>query len=123
MVNLEAPNIDKPLVDRFARFVGSKFEQIGGQVDYVRADRFGDHLLVRFSGKSNERILLLGHADTVWRAGEVEERPFRIDAGKAMGPGVFDMKAGILLMWMAMQGLLHRGGLSRNVTVLLTSDE
>ena len=55
--------------------------------------------------------------------GEVEKRPFRIDTGKAMGPGVFDMKAGILLMWMAMQGLQQRGGLTRNVTVLLTSDE
>src|SRR5262245_15289545 len=99
MVNLESPSLDKPLVDRFVRFVGSKFEQIGGQVDYVRADHFGDHLRVRFSVKSNERILLLGHTDTVWHAGEVEKRPFRIDSGKAMGPGVFDMKAGILLMW------------------------
>jgi glutamate carboxypeptidase len=92
-------------------------------VDYVRADRFGDHLRVQFHGKSHDRILLLGHTDTVWPAGEVEKRPFRIDAEKAMGPGVFDMKAGILLIWMALQGLQQRGELTRNVTVLLTSDE
>src|SRR5215510_4314089 len=123
MVNLESPSFDKPLVDHFAQFVGSRFEQIGGQVDYVRADRFGDHLRVRFAGQSNERILLLGHTDTVWPAGEVEMRPFRIESGKAIGPGVFDMKAGILLMWMAIQGLLQRGRLTRSVTVLLNSDE
>jgi len=124
MVNLESPSLDKPLVDRFARFVGSKFEEIGGQVDYVPADRFGDHLRVRFTGKSNERVLLLGHTDTVWPAGEVAKRPFQIDAGMAMGPGVFDMKAGILLMWMAVRALKEqRKALIKNVTVLLTSDE
>jgi glutamate carboxypeptidase len=124
MVNKESPSSDKSLVDRFARFVGSKFEELGGQVEYVRADRFGDHLRVRFTGKSNERILLLGHTDTVWAAGEVEKRAFRIDAaGKATGPGVFDMKAGILLMWMAVKGLQQQGLLSKDITLLLTSDE
>jgi glutamate carboxypeptidase len=118
MVNLESPSHDKALVDQFARFIGSKFEQIGGQVDYVLAERFGDHLRVRFTGKSQERILLLGHMDTVWPAGEIQKRPFKIDGGRALGPGVFDMKAGILLMWMA-----ARNGFSKNVTILLTSDE
>lgn len=124
MVNLESPSMDKSLVDKFARFVGSKFEAIGGQLDYVRADRFGDHIRVRFTGKSNERILLLGHTDTVWPAGEAEKRPFRIDAGKATGPGVFDMKAGILLIWMALRTLTdQRERPAKSVTVLLTSDE
>jgi len=123
MVNLESPSLDKSLVDHFARFVGPKFEAIGGRIDYVQTDRFGDHLRARFSGKSSERILLLGHMDTVWPTGEAHKRPFRIDAGKARGPGVFDMKAGILLMWMAIAGLQQRGRLTKNITVLLTSDE
>jgi glutamate carboxypeptidase len=123
MVNLESPSFDKSLVDKFARFVGPKFERLGGQIVYVPADRFGDHLRVRFSGNSNEQILLLGHMDTVWPAGEAEKRPFRIDVGKATGPGVFDMKAGILLMWMAVQGLQNREALTKNITILLTSDE
>jgi glutamate carboxypeptidase len=123
MVNLESPSLDKSLVDHFARFVGPKFEAIGGRIDYVQTDRFGDHLRARFSSKSSERILLLGHMDTVWPTGEAHKRPFRIDAGKATGPGVFDMKAGILLMWMAIAGLQQRGRLTKNITVLLTSDE
>src|SRR5262245_41641687 len=81
MVNMESPSHDKALVDRFARFVGSRFDALGATVEYVRAERFGDHLLARFDGESRERILLLGHTDTVFSAGQAARRPFRIDGG------------------------------------------
>ena len=124
MVSLESPSPDKLLVDRFARFAGSKFQELGGEVDYVPTDRFGDHLRIRFAGRSPDRILLLGHTDTVWPAGEIQKRPFKIDGGKALGPGVFDMKAGILLMWMAVDAVQKvRGGFGKSISVLLTSDE
>ena len=124
MVNMESPSTDKVLVDRFVRFVGSQFEAIGGAVEYVPAERFGDHLLVKFPGKTSNQILLLGHTDTVFPAGEVAKRPFRNMNGKATGPGVFDMKAGILIMWSAIRALLKTGNpLENDVTVLLTSDE
>src|SRR5690349_15194374 len=101
MVNMESPSFDKPLVDKFVRFVGDRFSQIGGKVSYIPAERFGDHLVARFGADSSSRILLLGHTDTVWPAGEIAKRPFNIKDGRATGPGVFDMKAGILLMWLA----------------------
>ena len=124
MVSMESPSFDKPLVDKFVRFAGSRFQEIGGEVEYVATERFGDQMLARFSGKSSDRILLLGHTDTVWPAGEIEKRPFEIGDGRIFGPGVFDMKAGILLMWMAVGALSRmRGALERSVTVLLTSDE
>ena len=124
MVSMESPSFDKPLVDKFVRFVGSRFQEMGGEIEYVATERFGDQMLARFSGKSSDRILLLGHTDTVWPAGEIEKRPFEIGDGRIFGPGVFDMKAGILLMWMAVGALLRmRGALERSVTVLLTSDE
>jgi len=124
MVSMESPSFDKPLVDKFVRFAGSRFQEIGGEIEYVATERFGDQMLARFSGKSSDRILLLGHTDTVWPAGEIEKRPFEIGDGRIFGPGVFDMKAGILLMWMAVGALLRmRGALERSVTVLLTSDE
>jgi len=118
MVAMESPSFDKELVDKFVRFVGARFSEIGGDVEYKRTERFGDHLVARFGGRASGGVLLLGHTDTVWPAGEITKRPFRIDDGRATGPGVFDMKAGILLMWMALQ-------VSRTnpVTVLLTSDE
>jgi glutamate carboxypeptidase len=124
MVNMESPSSDKVLVDRFARFVGSQFETIGGAVDYIPVERFGDHLRVKFPGKTSEKILLLGHTDTVFSVGEVAKRPFQITNGTATGPGVFDMKAGILIMWAALRALRNIGDpLEHAVTVLLTSDE
>jgi glutamate carboxypeptidase len=124
MVAMESPSFDKRLVDQFVRFVGSRFAAIGGSVEFVHADKFGDHLVVRFTGRSSDRVLLLGHTDTVWPAGELPKRPFKIDAGRALGPGVFDMKAGILLIWMAIDALQKSGGgLPNSLTVLLVSDE
>ena len=123
MVNMESPSLDKLLVDGCARFIGSQFKAIGGQVDYIPAVRFGDHLRVRFESPSSESVLILGHIDTVFPSGEALKRPFRIDNGRATGPGVFDMKAGIVLAWWALSDLLEKGALRRSVTVLLTSDE
>jgi tetratricopeptide (TPR) repeat protein len=97
MVQMESPSTDKMLVDRLARFIGSQFERIGGVVDYIPADRFGDQVRIQFQGHSSENILLLGHTDTVFAVGEVAKRPFQIRDGRATGPGVFDMKAGIAL--------------------------
>jgi hypothetical protein len=51
MVNMESPSTDKALVDRFARFIGSQFDAIGGTVDYVPAERFTDHLRINFLGR------------------------------------------------------------------------
>ena len=124
MVHMESPSNEKALVDKFARFAGSQFEALGGVVDYIPAERFGDHLRVRFPGKTSEKILLLGHTDTVFPAGEVAKRPFQIRNGRATGPGVFDMKAGILIAWSAMKALLKsHSPFQQSVTVLLTSDE
>jgi glutamate carboxypeptidase len=124
LVNMESPSTDKVLVDRFARFVGSQFDAIGGAVDFIPVERFGDHLRVNFPGKTSEKILLLGHTDTVFPVGEVAKRPFHITNGTATGPGVFDMKAGILIMWSALRALRNTGNpLEHAITVLLTSDE
>jgi glutamate carboxypeptidase len=124
MVNMESPSTDKALVDKFARFVGSQFEAIGGTVEYVPTEKFGDHLRINFPGKNTNRIILLGHTDTVFPPGEVAKRPFRNTNGRATGPGVFDMKAGILIMWSALRSLMNTGKpLENDITVLLTSDE
>src|SRR5213593_2302019 len=124
MVALESPSFDKPLVDEFVRFVGAQFAAMGGQVEFAHADKFGDHMIARFTGSSSERILLLGHTDTVWPAGEATKRPFKIKGGRAFGPGVFDMKAGILLIAMGIDALQKVDrGLPKCVTVLLVSDE
>jgi glutamate carboxypeptidase len=124
MVNMDSPSTEKTLVDPLVRWIGSQFESVGGSVDYIPDRQFGEHLRVNFTGKKPERILLLGHTDTVFSAGEAIRRPFRIEDGRATGPGVFDMKSGILLMWLALRVLECKQVRPENsVTVLLTSCE
>src|SRR5262252_921480 len=83
MVNMDSPSTDKVLVDRFVRFVGSRFESIGGIAEYIPDQQFGDHLRVTFQGKRSNRVLLLGHTDTVFPVGEAARRPFQIANGNA----------------------------------------
>lgn len=116
MVSMESPSFDKPLTDKFVQFVSEQFT--GGDVSIIPAEKFGNHLRVIYPGTAGNRILLLGHTDTVWPAGELAKRPFKIEGGRALGPGVFDMKSGIVLMLIALAVLKDRP-----VTVLLTSDE
>lgn len=75
------------------------------------------HVVVRTGGPL--RVLLLGHLDTVWPLGTLAARPFAIDDGVLRGPGVFDMKAGLVLALHAVAAL----GAPDGVAVLATSDE
>jgi glutamate carboxypeptidase len=68
--------------------------------------------------------LLLGHIDTVYEAGSLEKMPCHVTNGKMYGPGVFDMKGGIVMMLLAIATLQQQHGwLPRPVTVLLNPDE
>ena len=68
--------------------------------------------------------LVLGHFDTVWPRGTIEKMPFRVDDGRAFGPGVFDMKASLVVFLEVMEFLKeHTHVLERPVWVLFTSDE
>ncbi|MGH8596664.1 MAG: M20 family metallopeptidase, partial [Gammaproteobacteria bacterium] len=71
-----------------------------------------------------QQLLVVGHLDTVWPLGTLAERPFRIEEGRAFGPGIFDMKAGVALATFAMRGLKESGRKTqRPVALLMTCDE
>jgi glutamate carboxypeptidase len=78
------------------------------------------HLRWEIPGSGPRPVLLLGHLDTVWPLGSLEDHPFEVAGGRATGPGCFDMKAGLVQM-------LHAVGELREpappLTVLVTSDE
>ncbi|MCF3120834.1 M20 family metallopeptidase [Streptomyces arenae] len=65
------------------------------------------------------RVLLLGHHDTVWPMGSLATHPWSVRDGVARGPGVFDMKAGLVQMFHALASLPSLEG----VCVLVTGDE
>ena len=124
-VGMESPSFDADRVNRLGDAVSEELSRLGGRVERLPETDRGDHLLIRFGEQGAERpVMLLGHLDTVWPAGEIQRRPFTVDGDVASGPGVFDMKAGIAMMWLALSALIDvRGRLSRPVTILLTSNE
>jgi glutamate carboxypeptidase len=128
LVEIESPSDIKAAVDRLGTVLASRFRELGGKVRVHRADKFGNHLEVRF-GKNRVRhtkpILLLGHLDTVYPIGTISKMPFRVAKGRGWGPGVLDMKAGIALMLHVIEAMLAWSDrkLPTPITVFLVSDE
>jgi glutamate carboxypeptidase len=123
MVEMESPSDDKSALDRMGEFLAREFERIGGKVTMHPEKEAGNNLQAAFGGRAGKPVLLLGHFDTVWPLGTLAGMPFRIESGRAFGPGVYDMKAGITMMLFALRAVEAAGGRQRPVTVLLDTDE
>lgn len=124
MVNLESPSLDKTLVDRLADWNAANFKQLtGGNTRFFDNDTYGKHIRVEW-GEGEEQLLVIGHIDTVWPSGTINKMPFKIEEGKAHGPGVFDMKGGIIQGLFALHALQELGYiLDKKVVFLMNSDE
>lgn len=123
MVELESPSDNKRAIDELGRYLNEQFETTGGKASLIPQRDAGDHLKAEFAGSKGKPILLLGHFDTVWPLGTLEKMPFRVEGGRAFGPGVYDMKAGIVMMIFALRALRSAGSQHRPVIVLLDTDE
>jgi glutamate carboxypeptidase len=123
MVEIESPSDDKVAVDRMGAFLAHEFERLGGKVTFYPQKEAGNHLKAEFAGSAGKPALLLGHFDTVWSMGTLATMPFRVDGGRAFGPGIYDMKAGITMMLFALRSLNEAGAAHRPITVLLDTDE
>src|SRR5689334_4053078 len=123
MVEVESPSDDKAALDRMGALLAEVFERMGGKVTFYPQKEAGNHLKAEFAGSAGKPALLLGHFDTVWPMGTLAKMPFRIQDGRAYGPGVYDMKAGIAMMIFAVRALKEAGAAHRPVTILLDTDE
>lgn len=81
-----------------------------------------DRVLRYSSGSGQKPVLLLGHLDTVWPLGTLKSMPWREAQGKFFGPGVLDMKAGVVMALAAVRALRELK-MTRPVTLLLNSEE
>ncbi|HKH99815.1 MAG TPA: M20 family metallopeptidase [Candidatus Sulfotelmatobacter sp.] len=124
-VEIESPSDDKAAGDRMGAVLAAKFSALGGRTRVHPAENFGNNLQIDFPGREQVKpVLLLGHFDTVYPLGTLATMPCHAADGRLYGPGVFDMKSGIALMWYAIEALqAWHAGLPRPVTVLLVSDE
>ncbi len=82
---------------------------LGFEVTLHKTDRFGPNLLARLSGHGKGRLLIVGHVDTVYPPGSASIQPFQIRVDRAYGPGVTDMKSGVLMGLYALRLLLEDG--------------
>ncbi len=105
LVNVDSGTYTKAGVDRIGSWTAAVFGRLGAVVEVVPGATLGDTVVGRFRGDGHARVLVIGHMDTVFDPGTAEARPFRIDAGRAYGPGVADMKAGLLAGLYAIEAL------------------
>jgi glutamate carboxypeptidase len=122
---LESPTEDRAAVNRCVALVEGWIKACGGKSRRSRQKLAGDVLIGRFGpARSAVRpIMVLGHLDTVWPLGTLEKMPFRVGQGRAWGPGVLDMKAGVTMALTALRVLQQTEQLNRPVVLLLNSDE
>lgn len=117
LVTAESPSADAAACERAARLVSELFAtHLGSPGELVTRDG-RPHLL--WSGGGDVRVVLVGHVDTVWPLGTTARWPFSVSDGVATGPGVFDMKAGLVLGIHALRRLDDLSG----VRFLVTTDE
>jgi glutamate carboxypeptidase len=98
LVNTDCGSYTKAGVDSVGRWTAEFLERLGARVERRPHETLGDTIVATFErpARSGPRLLLIGHLDTVFDQGTAAERPFRIEGGKAFGPGVTDMKSGLL---------------------------
>ena len=117
LVEAESPSTDPDACRRCADVLAEiGAARLGAPAERLEAG-VSPALRWRFGGPT--RVLLVGHLDTVWPLGTLAEIPFRVDGDRATGPGVFDMKAGLVQALVALESLDGLDG----VTLLVTSDE
>lgn len=126
-VTSESPSLEKAPADRCCTVVAKEWRKRGADVERILQKHRGDHLRVTFppdKSPSIGQLLVLGHYDTVYSTGTLKVMPFRISGGKAYGPGIFDMKAGIVQALFALQALQRaKLELQKQIVFLWTSDE
>jgi glutamate carboxypeptidase len=123
LVEQESPS-DDPTSVNCANALAVRFAEPLGAVARIHKQKlFGNVLELRFNHSSRRKpILLLGHLDTVWPLGTLGPMPWRETAGRLHGPGVLDMKAGVIMALTAVAALQELK-LMRPITLLLNSDE
>jgi glutamate carboxypeptidase len=125
VVNIDSGSFDKEGVDA----VGARFEQhfadYGIETWREPHDVYGDavHGLITKPGSNEKPILLMGHRDTVFPKGEVAKRPFTIKDNLAHGPGVADMKAGVVINVFVAAALKKFDAAPCPIKLLITGDE
>jgi glutamate carboxypeptidase len=127
LVLTESPSLEKEPADRCCDILAAEWHKRGASVERIAQKIRGDQLRVTWWPQKSRPVgqfLVLGHYDTVYSSGTLAKMPFRVFGGKAYGPGIFDMKAGLTQALFALDALQQTKVPPCNRLVFLwTSDE
>lgn len=119
LVRIESPTEDLPGCALALAALSDLVQQHTGRTPMVRERQGRPYLHLRSTQDRRTTALLLGHIDTVWPLGTLARWPFAVDGDHASGPGVYDMKAGIVMGLHALSACADPAG----VAMLITTDE
>jgi glutamate carboxypeptidase len=123
----ESPSLEKAAADRCCVILAGEWKKQGARVERIAQKHRGDILRITYAARKSHpagQLLVLGHYDTVYSTGTLRKMPFHVSAGKAYGPGTFDMKAGIVQALFALETLQRSNtSLRKRLVFLWTSDE
>src|ERR1700730_16098009 len=126
----ESPSLEKKPTDRCCKLIANEWRKRGVDIEILPQKVRGDLLHISWrpakstSTRGLSQILVLGHYDTVYPTGTLPNMPFRVSAGKAYGPGTFDMKAGIVQALFALEAIREcQTPVQKRLVFLWTSDE
>jgi glutamate carboxypeptidase len=126
LVNIDSSSDNLEGIEAVARTLIPRLEALGFDTRLEKPGNRGVPCLFACNDPESQPsdIMILGHMDTVFPTGEVEKRPFRLEDGRALGPGVADMKGGLLVALHVLEALHHGGVLGRlSIRVCFNGDE
>lgn len=108
LVNVDSGSYCKPGVDRVSALLAAELAALGFEIERRPLASRGDQIIGRKNLKGRGRLLILGHADTVWPEGTAKDWRFSRTGDRATGPGVGDMKGGLVMAIFALRQLFER---------------
>lgn len=125
LVNTESGTGQIEGVNAVCGILRREMEQAGIQTRTIPIENAGDMLIGEWNtGSGKAPLLLIGHMDTVFKEGAARANPFRVDEnGMAHGPGVLDMKPGLIMALYAVKALAAVGWKERPIKFIFASDE
>src|SRR5712691_1229301 len=123
----ESPSLEKAAADRCCSLIAREWRKQSVRIERIAQKHRGDHLRITYlpdRSRSSGQLLVLGHYDTVYATGTLQNMPFRISSGRACGPGAYDMKAGIVQALFALSAIERaKSPVRKRLIFLWTSDE
>jgi glutamate carboxypeptidase len=125
LVQFESPSGDRMALEQLKGLLINRLKMLSASVRTEFGRPENGHVVARFDGPEARRpALVVGHYDTVWPLGTLKRMPFRVENGRAFGPGVLDMKAGLAIFLRVMELIQDVGlALPRPVWAIFTADE